>query len=201
MKERGNSEIVTALEALGFLAKKKPDIFNAIRKMRQAKGLSDNGPIEPGGEADYHAISRFSTMGAWIEVKYGHNSFDFAELSVKQRDFLSENARSAWFWLGLGDRIGSKTSPRHIWLIPWTEWLTIEAHFVEHGLNSIPLLQPHALKHRELKLSAVDQLSNYEFVWDGCVWAPVPWHPFLRLEQSLQAVVEQEIGGRVYAAA
>lgn len=175
-KERGNPEVARTFKALGGHAEKKTDLWNALHALHLAQGRPDPATVEPGGQPDY--IVLLPPFGFFVEVKSADSNFAFAELSDKQRDWLTAYADIAWLWLFMGTTISARLLPRRAWLIPWRKWLALESRLAAHGLRGLPYETPHRRAHRALGLSACDQLSRYALTWNsGGAWDIPERHP------------------------
>lgn len=134
------------------------------------------------GDVDFAAIFPVTGLGAIIEVKYKRHNFAFAEIREEQRDVLNKFGKLSWLWLFMGDRIAGKDFPRCAWLIPWAEWLKVEARFVNEGLQGMAYVLPKEKRHRDLCLSARDQLLEWELHYAAAgSWAVRFHHPFYKL--------------------
>ncbi|MCP4538885.1 MAG: hypothetical protein GY832_17255, partial [Chloroflexi bacterium] len=152
--------------------------------------------VTPSGRPDYcvYGSPGLSLTGShfWIEAKYadgsGKTNFNFAKISDEQRNWMAygppidtRNTNGlydpAWalkchLWLWFGKGITSKDCPRQAYLIPWVDWLDIEQKFTDAGLQGMAYIRPKMVKHREMGLSAKEQLAQYALEWQGKgVWS------------------------------
>jgi len=145
-----------------------------------------------GGEPDIC----FFDIDAVVEVKmfdfptdpnrWASANFPFSHLHADQRAYLEMfQADGHDAWIALGTRHGTadtEARPRLLWLIPYREWVDLEASVLEYR-KSLPLDWRPRLERgvEDNHLVAVFQLASYELYWkDGC-WHLPESHPFREL--------------------
>lgn len=120
-----------------------------------------------------------------IEVKAGDTAFPFSEIMPHQRaglsDWQARHQSPAWLALQLGTTIrAAPLLQRRMWLVSWTFWLGVESQIEVNGFKSIAL--SHRTTNRrvikELNLTAMDLLHNYELTWVQGGWRMSVNHPF-----------------------
>lgn len=134
----------------------------------------------------FDGIGTLRSISMPVEVKSGKLTFPFADIKKHQRaglaDWMEKHGNSAWLCLQMGtQRVGSKSTPRRMWLIPWTDWIEIE-HLVEMagGLKSLPYSVETSNRKtvKEHHLGAVTLLALYELWWREGKWVLPPLHSF-----------------------
>jgi hypothetical protein len=191
-------EVYRSFSAVGLYAEKRIDIRG----------------VTPSGRPDYcvYGAPGISLTGShfWVEIKYasgnGKTNFAFADISQDQRDWMaygppidSRNtsglydpnwALKCWLWLFFGKGITSKDCPRQAHLIPWVDWLEIEERFTDAGLSGMAYIRPKMVVHREMGLSAKEQLAQYALEWQGNgVWKFPAGH---QIWNTLNGIVPEE---------
>ena len=162
---QATSELTNLLRRLGLWPYKVPD-------------TSANHP--QGGEPDIifldiPVIIEVKMFGAPSE-KFGNANFPFSNLRADQRAYLQMFEREHHSYLALGTRhgrAGNRNNPRHLWLIPYTDWLSIEAR-VQPIRKSLPL----TWEPRCGDIYAIQDLWDYELWWAGGCWRLPPEHCF-----------------------
>mgnify|MGYP001600416951 CR=1 FL=1 len=134
------------------------------------------------GHPDYYWLLK-PDFGGYIEAKWVKDRFPFSRIKENQREWLNGWPESSWFWLWMGDDVrgAGGSLRRRAWLIPWPDWLEVEAHAQQHDLVSLPYdrEQAHFVAEREHGLSAVELLARHELEWAGNGrWSFPAAHPF-----------------------
>lgn len=120
-----------------------------------------------------------------IEVKmmngsdWEHQSFAFDKITPGQRTWLAmwlwDEPRPAQAFLALGTRhgtAGTVTRPRLLWVVPWEEWLKVEAQLLPYR-KSLPIASFSGQKPKEVQeqaLNAIRLLKHWALEWKDGKW-------------------------------
>lgn len=86
----------------------------------------------------------------------------------------------AWMGVQFGERVGGKTNPRRLFLVPWLHWMQMEAGLLQLGSLSISLA-PHQLAIRNSPYNGEKLLNDYEIERIDGEWKIPSSHVFSRL--------------------
>ena len=144
MAGKNENELTKMLHYYGaFVTKQEDKRFcpNCGREVYKPRESSEDGGQIKASKVDY--LVQIKERATWIEVKWGKDSFQFADkgMGLHQNQRLWMDYWELWgvpCWLFLGVGPGPAPAHRHTWLIPWTQWLRIEAPTVELAMKSIP---------------------------------------------------------------